>query len=56
MKFLQEIKNRYTSYKEIRAYELKKSKEVLWVSQQEELDNILGTDYAKDLKKGINSE
>tara|TARA_B100001059_G_C17789279_1_gene559112 strand:- start:1347 stop:1517 length:171 start_codon:yes stop_codon:yes gene_type:complete len=56
MKFLEEIKNRYTSYKEMRAYELKKSKELLWVSEQEDLDNILGTDYAKDLKKGTNSE
>ena len=40
----------------MRAYELKKSKELLWVSEQEDLDNILGTDYAKDLKKGTNSE
>ena len=56
MKFLEEIINRYTSYKEMRAYELKKSKELLWVSEQEDLDNILGTDYAKDLKKGTNSE
>ena len=56
MKFLEEIKIRYTSYKESRAYELKKSKEQLWVAQQEEIDGILGTDYAKDLKKGTNSE
>jgi len=36
--------------KELRAYEKQKISEALWVAEQEEIDSILGTDYAKDIK------
>jgi hypothetical protein len=42
--------SRYRYIKDLREYEKQKRSEALWVAQQEEIDSILGTNYAKDLR------
>ena len=49
-KIMKVLLSRYRYIKELRQYEKQKRSEALWVAQQEEIDSILGTDYAKDLK------
>ena len=49
-KIVKELLSRYRYIKDLREYEKQKRSEALWVAQQEEIDSILGTDYAKDLK------
>lgn len=49
-KIMRELLSRYRYIKDLREYDKQKRSEALWVAQQEEIDSILGTDYAKDLK------
>ena len=45
------LKDRVSYIIELRIYEKEKRAQDLWVVEQEELDKLLGTDYAKDIEE-----